>query len=119
MYAVDRVKQALMLETDRPFVLREAIRPAATLQHRRRRCIRGIRRHDSCGLYDEPIIEDQDKGRPVQHYMQPLLKEGAERRHHPSFVIAHRVRLEDAPRCITPSEQGRQLHQVVLKPRVH
>jgi threonine dehydrogenase-like Zn-dependent dehydrogenase len=94
----DRVKQALMLETDRPYVLREAImacRKGGTVS------VPGV----YGGLVDKiPIGVLMNKGLTiktgqthVQHYMRPLLELIQNGAIDPSFVVTHRMRLEDAP----------------------
>jgi threonine dehydrogenase-like Zn-dependent dehydrogenase len=94
----DRVKQALMLETDRPYVLREAImacRKGGTVS------VPGV----YGGLVDKiPIGALMNKGLTiktgqthVQHYMRPLLELIQNGAIDPSFVVTHRMRLEDAP----------------------
>jgi threonine dehydrogenase-like Zn-dependent dehydrogenase len=96
----DRVKQATMLETDRPHALREAIfacRPGGTLS------VPGV----YGGFADKiPFGAIMNKGLTiktgqthVQRYLKPLL--GRIERHEidPSFVITHRLPLRDAPRA--------------------
>jgi len=60
-------------------------------------------------------------GQPhVQHYMQPLLESVQNGDIAPSFVITHRVRLEDAPRMYdTFLNKEDNCIKVVLKPQVH
>ena len=95
---VDRAKQALHLSMDRPHVLRQAImacRKAGTLS------IPGV----YIGLLDKiPFGALMNKGLTVktgqthvQRYLAPLLEkiEGGEI--DPSFIITHRIALEDAP----------------------
>jgi len=96
--AYDKVKQTLRLETDRPHVLREAIRccrKGGTLS------IPGV----YIGFADKiPVGAMMNKGitirtgqTHVQRYLQPLLEmvEGGEI--DPSFVITHRAPLEEGP----------------------
>jgi threonine dehydrogenase-like Zn-dependent dehydrogenase len=96
--AYDRVKQAVMLESDRPYVLRQAIlacRKGGTVS------VPGV-----YGGFDDkiPLGAFVNKGLTlktgqthVQHYMQPLLERIQNGEIDPSFVITHRMRLEDAP----------------------
>jgi threonine dehydrogenase-like Zn-dependent dehydrogenase len=96
--AYDRLKQAIMLETDRPQALREAIRACrngGTLS------IPGV----YGGFIDKvpfgSIMNRSLKVKTgqthVQHYMKPLLDRVDKGDIDPSFVITHRMRLEDAP----------------------
>src|SRR6266446_1441185 len=121
MYAYDRVKQALMLETDRPFVLREAImacRNGGTVS------IAGV----YAGFDDKiPVGSMMNRSLKiktgqthVQHYMQPLLERVQNGEIDPSFVITHRVRLEDAPEMYnTFMNKEDNCIKVVLKPQEH
>jgi threonine dehydrogenase-like Zn-dependent dehydrogenase len=95
--AYDRVKQAMMLESDRPHVFRQAIlacRKGGTVS------VPGV-----YGGFDDkiPLGALMNKGLTlktgqthVQHYMQPLLERIQNKEIDPSFVITHRMRLEDA-----------------------
>jgi threonine dehydrogenase-like Zn-dependent dehydrogenase len=96
--AYDRVKQAMMLESDRPYVFRQAIlacRKGGTVS------VPGV-----YGGFDDkiPLGAFVNKGLTlksgqthVQHYMQPLLERIQNGEIDPSFVVTHRMRLEDAP----------------------
>jgi threonine dehydrogenase-like Zn-dependent dehydrogenase len=97
-YAYDRMKQATMMETDRPIVLREAImacRPGGTLS------VAGV----YGGFTDKiPFGALMNKGLTVrtgqchvQRYMQPLLERIQRGEIDPSFVITHRMQLGEAP----------------------
>jgi threonine dehydrogenase-like Zn-dependent dehydrogenase len=97
--AYDRAKQAMMLESDRPHVFRQAIlacRKGGTVS------VPGV-----YGGFDDkiPLGALMNKGLTiktgqthVQHYMRPLLEKIQNGEIDPSFVITHRLRLEDAPR---------------------
>jgi threonine dehydrogenase-like Zn-dependent dehydrogenase len=98
MYAYDRAKQALMLETDRPIALREAVmacRPGGIVS------VIGV----YGGLIDKfPMGALMNKSLTVRtgqthmhRYMRPLLGRIERGEIDPSFVITHRLRLEDAP----------------------
>ena len=98
MYAYDRAKQAMMLETDRPIALREAImacRNGGTVS------IPGV----YGGFLDKipfgSIMNRSLKIKTgqthVQHYMKPLLDHIQNGHIDPSFVITHRMKLEEAP----------------------
>jgi len=95
---VDRVKVASYLGTDRPHVLREAImscRKGGTVS------IPGV----YIGILDKiPFGAAMNKGLTlkmgqthVQKYLQPLLKMIELGEFDPSFVITHRIGLDDAP----------------------
>ncbi|HYY93649.1 MAG TPA: zinc-dependent alcohol dehydrogenase [Pyrinomonadaceae bacterium] len=98
VYAYDRAKQALMSETDRPIALREAIM-----------CCRNGGTVSVIGVYGG-LIDKFPMGSfmnrsltmktgqcHVQRYMKPLLERIQNGEIDPSFVITHRMRLEDAP----------------------
>ena len=117
-YLLDKIKQSVRLETDRSVALRQAIqacRKAGTVS------IPGV----YGGLLDKfPLGAAFDKGLTfkmgqthVQRYLQPLLSriEGGEI--DPSFVITHRLKLEDAPKGyrIFRDKQDSCI-KVVLKP---
>lgn len=94
----DRAKTALMLETDRPHVLREdiqACRKGGTVS------IPGV----YGGMIDKvPFGAAFGKGLTLKmgqthmhRYLQPLLERIERGEIDPTFVISHRLRLEDAP----------------------
>ncbi|MDQ1080771.1 zinc-dependent alcohol dehydrogenase [Pseudoroseomonas cervicalis] len=95
---MDKAKAALMLETDRPHVLREAImacRPGGIVS------IPGV----YGGLLDKvPMGAAMQKGLTfrmgqthVNRYIEDLLRRVEEGQIDPSFVITHRLPLEDGP----------------------
>jgi threonine dehydrogenase-like Zn-dependent dehydrogenase len=99
MYAYDRAKQAMMLETDRPLALRQAImscRSGGTVS------VIGV----YAGLLDKfpmgTIVNRSLSIRSgqchVQRYMRPLLDRIQNRELDPRFVITHEMKLDDAPR---------------------
>jgi threonine dehydrogenase-like Zn-dependent dehydrogenase len=114
----DRVKQAVMLETDRPHVLREMIyvcRPAGTLS------VPGV----YGGLIDKiPFGASMNKGLTwkmgqtnVNRWTDDLLHRIQEGQIDPSFVITHTVSLEEGPgmyKTFRDKEDG--CIKVVLKP---
>ncbi|AUT76427.1 zinc-dependent alcohol dehydrogenase [Paraburkholderia hospita] len=114
----DRVKQAVMLETDRPHVLREMIyvcRPAGTLS------VPGV----YGGLIDKiPFGASMNKGLTwkmgqthVNRWTDDLLRRIQEGQIDPSFVITHTVPLQDGPgmyKTFRDKEDG--CIKVVLKP---
>jgi len=117
----DRVKQAVMLETDRPHVLREMIyvcRPAGTLS------IPGV----YGGLLDKiPFGAVMNKGLTIRtgqthvnRWTDELLHRILEGQIDPSFVITHNVALEQGPDMYkTFRDKDDGCVKVVLKPRLH
>ena len=98
MYAFDRAKQALMLETDRPIALREAImacRSGGTIS------VIGV----YGGLIDKfPMGAVMNRSLTIRtgqchvhRYMKPLLERIQRGDIDPSFVITHRLELDQAP----------------------
>jgi threonine dehydrogenase-like Zn-dependent dehydrogenase len=99
VYAYDRAKQALMLETDRPIALREAI-----LNCRNGGVVSVIGVYG--GFIDKfPMGSVMNRSLTirsgqchVQRYMKPLLERVQNGEIDPSFVITHRLPLDEAPR---------------------
>jgi len=99
LYAIDRVKQALMIETDRPFALRQAIR-----------CCRNGGTISVVGVYGGlidmfPMGSFMNRSLTmragqchVHRYMRPLLERIQRGEIDPSFVISHRMTLDEAAR---------------------
>jgi threonine dehydrogenase-like Zn-dependent dehydrogenase len=116
--AYDRVKQAVMLETDRPHALREAImacRNGGTVS------VVGV----YGGFIDKfPFGSVMNRSLTiktgqahVQRYMRPLLERIQKGEIDPSFVITHRMRLEDAPMGFELFKNKQEdCIKVVLKP---
>ncbi|HWQ56566.1 MAG TPA: zinc-dependent alcohol dehydrogenase [Bryobacteraceae bacterium] len=114
----DRAKQALMLETDRPHVLRQCIqacRKGGTVS------IPGV----YGGFIDKfPIGAAFNKGLTfkmgqthMQRYMRPLLDRVRNGEIDPSFVITHRAALDDAPKMYKTFRDAKdECMKVVLKP---
>jgi threonine dehydrogenase-like Zn-dependent dehydrogenase len=114
----DRVKQATMMESDRPHVLREMIyncRPAGTLS------IPGV----YGGIVDKiPFGALMNKGLTVRtgqthvnRWTDDLLNRIEEGQIDPSFVITHRVSLDEAPEMYkTFRDKKDGCIKVVLKP---
>jgi threonine dehydrogenase-like Zn-dependent dehydrogenase len=99
IYAYDRAKQALMLETDRPIALRQAImscRNAGIVS------VVGV----YGGFIDKfPMGSVMNRGLTirsgqchVQHYMRPLLERIERGDIDPSFIVTHRMKLDDVAR---------------------
>ena len=100
MYAYDRFKQALMLETDRPIALRQAImacRNGGTVS------VIGV----YGGFIDKfPMGSFMNRSLTmrtgqchVQRYMKPLLQRIENGDIDPSFIITHRMSLDEAPQA--------------------
>jgi threonine dehydrogenase-like Zn-dependent dehydrogenase len=98
-YAYDRTKQALMLETDRPIALREAImacRNGGTLS------VPGV----YGGFLDKlPFGSIMNRSitiktgqTHVHRYLRPLLERVEKGEIDPSFVVTHHLSLDDAPK---------------------
>jgi threonine dehydrogenase-like Zn-dependent dehydrogenase len=116
--AYDRVKQAMMLETDRPNALREAIM-----------CCRNGGVISVIGVYGGfidkfPIGSVMQRSLTiktgqahVQRYMRPLLQMIENGDIDPTFVVTHRMSLDDAPRAyeMFKNKQDNCI-KVVLKP---
>ena len=116
--AYDRLKQAMMLEADRPHVLRQAImacRKGGTVS------IPGV-----YGGFDDKIplgslmnkaLTVKTGQTHVQHYFGPLLERIQNGEIDPSFVITHRLPLEEAPKGFeTFLNKQDDCLKVVLKP---
>lgn len=118
IYVYDRVKQAMMLETDRPHALREAImccRNGGTIS------VVGV----FGGFIDKfPMGSVMNRSltirtgqTPVQKYLRPLLQKIENGDIDPSFVITHTMSLDDAPRAFAMFDNKQDdCIKVVLKP---
>lgn len=116
--AYDRAKQAMMLESDRPIVLREAMmacRNGGTIS------IPGV-----YGGFDDKIPLGAMMNRSltiktgqthVQRYMQPLLERIQNGEIDPAGIITHRLPLDDAPQAYDMFKNKQdECIKVVLKP---
>jgi threonine dehydrogenase-like Zn-dependent dehydrogenase len=118
MYAYDRFKQALMLESDRPIALREAIMACSnggTVS------VIGV----YGGFIDKfPMGSFMNRSLTmktgqchVQRYMKPLLARIENGEIDPSFIITHRMSLDDAPEGYAMFDKKRDdCVKVVLTP---
>jgi threonine dehydrogenase-like Zn-dependent dehydrogenase len=118
IYAYDRAKQATRMETDRPFAIREAImacKNGGTIS------VIGV----YGGFIDKfPMGSLMNRSLTVrtgqchvQRYMKPLLKRITNGEIDPSFVVSHRMDLDDAPRGYEMFKNKEQeCNKVVLKP---
>jgi threonine dehydrogenase-like Zn-dependent dehydrogenase len=97
MFAVDRAKQAMMLETDRPIALREAIRAC-----RNGGIVSvvgvygGFIDHFPMGAIVNRGLTIRSGQCHVQRYLRPLLQRIENGEIDPSFVITHRLPLSEA-----------------------
>ena len=116
--AYDKVKQALMMETDRPFVLRQAIqavRKGGTLS------IPGV----YGGVLDKVNFGaafgkgiHMNMGQTHMHkYMKPLLKLVEDGKIDPSFLISHRIGIEQVPNMYkTWRDKQDEVTKIVIDP---
>lgn len=118
LFAYDRVKQAVMAETDRPIALRQAI-----MACRNGGVVSMIGVYG--GLIDKfPIGSVMNRSLTIKsgqchvhRYMRPLLERIQKGEIDPGFVITHRLTLDDAPKAYAMfrrKEDG--CIKVVLKP---
>jgi threonine dehydrogenase-like Zn-dependent dehydrogenase len=116
--AYDRVKTAMMMETDRPVALRQAIlacRSGGTVS------VAGV----YSGFIDKfPMgavvnrsLTIKSGQTHVHRYMRPLLERIERGDIDPSFVISHRVRLDEAPEMYQVfNDKQDECMKVVLRP---
>jgi threonine dehydrogenase-like Zn-dependent dehydrogenase len=99
IYAVDLAKQALKMENDRPIALREAIlacRSGGTVSVIG--AYSGFIDHFPMGTVMNRGLTIRSGQAPVQRYMQPLLERIQGGEIDSTFVISHRMTLDDAPK---------------------
>lgn len=97
-YAYDRFKQATMMETDRPIALREAILACRTGGNLSVAGVYGgFTDKIPFGAIVNKALTVKSGQTHVQRYMQPLLERIQKGEIDPSFIITHRLRLNDAP----------------------
>jgi threonine dehydrogenase-like Zn-dependent dehydrogenase len=114
----DRVKQAMMLESDRPHALRQAItacRNGGTVSVIG--VYGGFLDKVPFGSYMNRSIVMKTGQAHVQRYMRPLLERIQKGEIDPTFIITHRAPIEDAPKMyrIFRDKQD-DCVKVVLKP---
>jgi threonine dehydrogenase-like Zn-dependent dehydrogenase len=116
--AYDRAKHALMLETDRPLALRETImacRNGGTVSVPG--VYGGFIDKMPMGSLVNRALTIKTGQTHVHRYLRPLLERIENGDIDPSFIVTHRLRLEDAPdgyEMFTNKED--QCVKVVLKP---
>jgi threonine dehydrogenase-like Zn-dependent dehydrogenase len=116
--AYDRAKQALMLETDRPIALREAIMACANGGTVSVIGVYGgfIDKFPMGSLMNRSITIKSGQCH-VQRYLRPLLERIQKREIDPSFVITHRMPLEQAPEGFRMfRDKQDECIKIVLKP---
>jgi len=117
-YAYDRAKQAMMLETDRPIALRQAIQACRSGGTVSVIGVYGgfIDKMPMGSLMNRSLTIKTGQAH-VQRYMKPLLQRIENGEIDPSFVITHRMSLSDAPRGFDMFLNKRDdCVKVVLKP---
>lgn len=117
MYAYDRVKQALMLETDRPFALRQAImacRNGGTVSVVG--VYGGFIDKFPMGSFMNRSLTMKTGQAHVHRYMRPLLERILAGDIDPSFVITHTMSLDEAPQAFDMFNSKEDCIKVVLKP---
>jgi len=114
----DRVKQALMLHTDRPTVLREAIlacRNGGTISVPG--VYGGFLDKVPFGSVVNKALTVKSGQTHVQRYMRPLLQLIENGSIDPSFVVTHRLSLEQAPQGYEMfRDKSDECVKIVLKP---
>jgi threonine dehydrogenase-like Zn-dependent dehydrogenase len=118
MYAYDKVKTALMMETDRPVALREAI-----LACRSGGVVSVIGVYGGfidkfpMGAVVNRSLTIRSGQCHVHRYLRPLLERIRKGEIDPSFVVTHRMRLEDAPEGFQIfNDKQDEVMKIVLRP---
>ena len=118
-YLYDRAKQAMMLESDRPLVLREAI-----LACRNGGVVSvpgvyvGFDDKIPVGALMNKALTIKTGQTHVQRYFRPLLERIENGDIDPSFVVTHRMRLDEAPKAYDLfMKKQDDCVKVVLKPQ--
>ena len=114
----DRMKQSLMMATDRPSSLREAIcacRNGGTVSVPG--VYGGFLDKVPFGAIVNRALTIKSGQTHVQRYLRPLLKLIEEEKIDPSFVVSHRMRLDDAPEGYAMfRDKQHECIKVVLRP---
>ena len=116
--AYDGVKTALMMETDRPIALRQAIlacRSGGTVSVAG--VYGGFIDKFPMGAIVNRSLTIRSGQTHVHRYMRPLLERMRKGQIDPSFVITHRMRLDDAPEAYEIfNDKEDECMKVVLTP---
>jgi threonine dehydrogenase-like Zn-dependent dehydrogenase len=117
-FAYDRVKQAARMETDRPYVLREAImacKNGGTISVIG--VYGGLVDKFPMGAFMNRSLRMRTGQCHVQRYLRPLLERVENGDIDPSFVISHEMPLDDAPRGYEMFKNKEDdCEKIVLKP---
>jgi threonine dehydrogenase-like Zn-dependent dehydrogenase len=117
-YWYDNVKQKLQMETARPIVLRQAImacRKAGTVSIPG--VYGGIADKIPVGALMNKALTIKTGQTHVQHYLKPLMDHVERGDIDPSFVITHRMRLDEAPEAYEMFQARRDnCIKVVMQP---
>jgi threonine dehydrogenase-like Zn-dependent dehydrogenase len=117
-YWYDNVKQSLQMETARPIVLRQAImacRKAGTVSIPG--VYGGIADKIPIGALMNKALTVKTGQTHVQHYLKPLMEHVERGDIDPSFVITHRMRLDEAPEAYRMFQARRDnCIKVVMQP---
>jgi threonine dehydrogenase-like Zn-dependent dehydrogenase len=118
LFVMDRIKQRLMVETDRPIALRQAAlacRSGGTLSVIG--VYAGFIDHFPMGTIMNRSLTIRTGQTHVQRYMRPLLDLIQNRQIDPTMVITHKLPLKDAPRGFKMfNNKEDNCEKVVLKP---
>lgn len=118
MYMVDRTKQAMMVETDRPIALRQAIqacRKGGTVSVPG--VYAGFDDKIPMGAFMNKALAMKTGQTHMMRFMKPLLDRVQAGEIDPAFVVSHRVPIDDAPEMYSVF-RNKQDHctKVVLDP---
>jgi threonine dehydrogenase-like Zn-dependent dehydrogenase len=118
LYAYDRAKQALMLETGRPIALREAImacRNGGTVSVPG--VYGGVLDKIPFGSIMNRALTIKTGQTHVHRYLRPLLDRIQKGEIDPTFIITHRLRLDDAPEAFEMFKNKQdECIKVVMRP---
>jgi threonine dehydrogenase-like Zn-dependent dehydrogenase len=116
--AYDKIKTNLLMETDRPIALREAImscRPGGTVSVAG--VYGGFVDKFPMGAIVNKSLTIKSGQTHVHRYMRPLLERIQNGEIDPSFIITHRLRLDDAPEGFeTFSKKEDECVKIVMTP---
>jgi threonine dehydrogenase-like Zn-dependent dehydrogenase len=121
MYYIDKAKQAMMLETDRPLVLRECIqacRKGGTVSVPG--VYGGFIDKVPMGAFMNKALTMKTGQTHMMRYMKPLLDRVEKGEIDPSFVISHRIPIDQAPQMYKVFRDKQQhCTKVVIDPWAH
>ena len=117
-YLYDRAKQAMMLETDRPIALREAIqtcRNGGTVSVSG--VFGGFIDKFPMGSFMNRSLTMKTGQTHVHRYLKPLMERVQKGEIDPTFIITHRMKLSDAPHAYEVfNNKQDECMKVVLRP---